>query len=45
MYEVVKYKKPLSSYLALGNQFEGKTSFKKRLLTIHIILFNTANLK
>lgn len=42
---VVKYRKSVSSYIALGNQSEGKTSFKKRIVRIHIIIFNTANLK
>lgn len=44
-YKVVKYRKSMSSYIALGNQSEGKTSFKKRIVTVHIIIFNTANLK
>lgn len=45
VYKVVKYRKSMSSYVALGNHSEGKTSFKKRIITVHIIIFNTGNLK
>lgn len=43
--KVAKYRKSVCSYIALGNQSEGKTSFKRRIVTVPIIIFNTANLK